>query len=232
MGSKHFEMRIVRYGTARTLEKELRHAADLLTLRNVAVQRAARALAREPASPVTRTLKLWGDDENPFRHLIASKTAEARVWRQTMGLLLGNLAPDPSGRTVWRGWNFASAADRRKLLRKLEMTGRFVNERVGMSASRSRQIAIGPEFVNRHGALWEIRRPRSARDLAPIFRAIGAKCPAQREVIFPHGTRFCLLKPPGWVTLRRDGQAIQVRHYVLEENHDNRSQTAGGPRQD
>jgi hypothetical protein len=86
-----------------------------------------------------------------------------------------------------------------------------------MSASRSRRVATRPEFVNRHGALWEIRRPSSARDLAPVFRAIGAKYPEQREVVFPRGTRFCLLKPPGWVTLRRDGQRLKVRHYVLQE---------------
>ena len=86
-----------------------------------------------------------------------------------------------------------------------------------MSASRSRRVATRPEFVNRHGARWEIRRPSSARDLAPVFRAIGAKYPEQREVVFPRGTRFCLLKPPGWVTLRRGGQRLKVRHYVLQE---------------
>ena len=195
----------------------LRHAADLLTHRNVPASRAARVLAREPASPVTRVLKLWGDDENPFRYLISSPTSEARVWRETMSILLSNLAPDTSGRTVWRGWFFASSADRQRLLRSLETTGGFVNDRVGMSASRSRRIATRPEFLNRYGALWEIQRPASARDLAPIFRAVGAKYPGQREVVFPRGARFHLLRPPGWVTLRRGGQMLQVRHYVLQE---------------
>ena len=192
-------------------------AADLLKVNKVHVGRAARALQREPAHPVTRALKLWGDDEDPFRHLIISRSSEARVWRETMAVLLGNLAPETSGRTVWRGWYFESARARRRLLLRLERTGYFVNRRVGISASRSRGVASRPEFLNRHGALWEIRRPSSARDLAPVFRAIGAKFPWQREVVFPRGTRFVLIRPPGWARLRRGGQIVKVRHYVLQE---------------
>jgi hypothetical protein len=192
-------------------------AADLLKRRNVPVALAARALKREPSHPVARALKLWGDDENPFKHLIASRTAAARVWRETMEVVLRNLVPETSGRTVWRGWYFDSIAARRELLRRVEQTGLFVNRRVGMSASRSRLIACRPEFVNRHGALWEIRQAQSARDLAPIFRAIGAKYPWQREVIFPRGARFEFMKPPGWTTVRRSGQTFKVRHHVLRE---------------
>ena len=192
-------------------------AADLLKRPGVSVAKAASVLKQEPDSPVTRALKLWGDDENPFKHLIASRTTEAKVWRRTMALLLAHLAPDRSGRTVWRGWYFESAAARLRLLRRLEQSGVFVNRRIGMSASRSFSVAIRPEFVNRHGAIWEIRRPCSARDLAPIFRAIGAKYPWQREVIFPQDSRFGLIGRPGWMLLRRGGQTLKVRHYVLQE---------------
>ena len=192
-------------------------AADLLKRCKVSVVDAVQALKCEPAHPVTRALKLWGDDEDPFRHLIISKKVEARVWRQTMAVILRNLAPEKSGRTVWRGWYFDSDAARRRLLHRLEVTRVFVNRRVGMSASRSRAIASRLEFVNRYGVLWEIRRPCSARDLAPVFKAIGAKYPWQREVIFPRGSRFKLLCPPGWATLRRGGQTFRVRHYVLQE---------------
>lgn len=178
---------------------------------------AARVLAREPDSPVTRALRLWGDDENPFKHLIASQSEEAKTWRETMGILLKNLQPDTSGRTVWRGWYFNSVSARKRLWRQLEAKAIFVNARIGMSASRSRRIACRPEFVNKHGALWEIRSPRSARDLAPIFRAIGAKYPEQREVVFPKGVRFELVGNPGWRTIRRDGQSRKVRHYVVQE---------------
>lgn len=192
-------------------------AADLLKHSGVSVAKAASALKREPGSPVTRALKLWGDDEDPFRHLINSRTAEARVWRETMEVILRNLAPETTGRTVWRGWYFESASARQRLLQRLERTGTFVNRRVGMSASRSRGVASRPEFVNRFGALWEIRRPCSARDLAPIFRIIGAKYPWQREVIFPRGSRFRLLRPPGWLRISRGGQTCKVRHYLLQE---------------
>jgi hypothetical protein len=192
-------------------------AADLLKRRNVPVAQAVRALKREPTHPVTCALKLWGDDEDPFRHLITSRTAAARVWRETMAVVLRNLTPEVSGRTVWRGWYFDSAGARQQLLGRLEKTGRFLNRRIGMSASRSRGVASRPEFVNRYGALWEIRHPYSARDLAPVFRVIGAKHPWQREVIFPRGSCFRLLRPPGWLTISRGGQTFKVRHYVLQE---------------
>ena len=198
-------------------KKHIKYAADLLRYPNVPVSEAADVLAREPGSPVPRALKLWGDDENPFKHLIISESPEARVWRETMGILLKNLQPETSGKTVWRGWYFVSARNRKRLWRELETRAVFVNARVGRSASRSRRIACRAEFVNRHGALWEIRSPRSARDLAPIFRAIGAKYPEQREVVFPKGVKFALIGNPGWKTIRRDGQSQKVRHYVVQE---------------
>jgi hypothetical protein len=197
--------------------KSVKHAADLLKCSNVPVSVAARVLAREPDSPVTRALKLWGDDENPFKHLITSDSNEARVWRETMGILLKNLRPASSRRTVWRGWYFDSARARKRLWKELDSRAVFRNTRVGMSASRSRRIACRPEFVNEHGALWEIRSPWSARDLAPIFRKIGAKYPEQREVVFPKGVKFELVAKPGWTTVRRDGQSRKVRHYIVQE---------------
>jgi len=132
-----------------------------------------------------------------FKHLILSKSEEARIWRETMGILIANLRPASGSRTVWRGWYFESGAARRRLLRQLDAGEVFVNRRVGMSASQSRRIACRPEFINDYGALWEIRSPCSARDLGPIFHAIGAKYPEQREVVFPKGARFILVKRPG-----------------------------------
>lgn len=204
------------------MKAHLRNAADLLRRSNVSVAEAARVLAREPHSPVTRALKLWGDDENPFRHLIISRSEEAKTWRETMAILLNNLRPEISGRTVWRGWSFASANVRKRLWREFEKKAVFVNTHIGMSASRSLGIACRPEFMNKQGALWEIRLPHSARDLVPIFRAIGAKYPEQREVVFPKGVRFTLIGKPGWMTIRRDGQSIKVRHYVVQESNDHR----------
>lgn len=195
----------------------IRTASDLLHVSGVSAIAAAKVLAREPLSPVTRTLKLWGDDENPFRHLITAKSPEARFWRETMGILIRHLAPDTPRRTVWRGWHFETGRARDVLMRNLEKTGRFTNRRVGMSASQLRRVAIRPAFLNQHGVLWEIRRPSSARNLAPIFRAIGAKYPEQREMVFPAGTIFRLVRPPTWLNLHRSGQTLRVRHHVLEE---------------
>lgn len=125
-------------------EPSIHRAADLLHISGVPVVTAAKVLAREPDSPITRTLKLWGDDENPFSHLITARSKEARVWRETMGILVGNLAPDVSSRTVWRGWHFESGRKREILMRDLEETGRFRNERVGMSASTFAASPSGP----------------------------------------------------------------------------------------
>jgi hypothetical protein len=197
--------------------KSFIQAVDLLKRPGIRVVVAARALAREPDSPVTRTLKLWGDDENPFKRLIVGRSKEARIWRETMGVLLQNLKPDTSGRTVWRGWNFASANARQRLLRSFETAGIFTNARVGMSASYSRRIACRSAFLNASGILWEIRRPHSARDLGPIFRAIGAKYPEQREAIFPRGATFVLTREPVLKVIRQDGHALEVWHYILTE---------------
>lgn len=192
-------------------------AVDLLKRPGISVAVAARALAREPDSPVTRTLKLWGDDENPFKRLIVGQSKEARIWRETMGVILQNLKRNTGGRTVWRGWNFVSANARKRLLCSFERSGVFTNFRVGMSASYSRRIASRSAFLNANGALWEIRRSYSARDLGPIFRAIGAKYPEQREAIFPRGTTFALIREPILKVVRQDGHALKVWHYVLTE---------------
>jgi hypothetical protein len=42
------------------------------------------ALANDPHSSLTQAVKLWGDDEEPFRNLIISKAPEARAWRRDM----------------------------------------------------------------------------------------------------------------------------------------------------
>jgi hypothetical protein len=178
---------------------------------------AAQILSREPDSPVARALRLWGDDESPFKRLMVGKSGQARVWRETIAILLRNLRADRSRRTVWRGWNFTSAAARSRLLGKIESAGVFTNRRVGMSASRSRRIASRGDFVNAYGALWEIRRPRSCRYLAPIFRAIGAKYANQREVVFPRGASFVIRRKPILKAIRQDGHRLKVWHYVFTE---------------
>ena len=195
----------------------MNRAADLLKGTTLASSVTARMLAREPDSLAARTLKLWGDDENPFKRLIISKSADARLWRETMALILRNLRPASRLGTVWRGWYYICDRARNRVMGDLEESRSFTNFRVGMSATRSRDIACRPAFLNEHGALWEIRCPKSARDLEPIFRAIGAKYPEQRELIFPRGTRLALCGNPGWKAVRRNGQTLKVRHYVLEE---------------
>ena len=99
---------------------------------------AAAVLARDPRSSLTQAVKLWGDDEEPFRNLIISTTSEAKEWRNMMGKFIRHLKPDESGRSVFRGWYFPTKAERIEFLKPILESRFFESERVGMSASRSR----------------------------------------------------------------------------------------------
>jgi hypothetical protein len=93
-------------------KRSLRRAADLLSVAGVPVAEATKVLAREPNSPVTQAIKLWGDDEEPFKNLITSSASAAREWRKTMARIIAHLESDNSGRPVFRGWYFGSSAQR------------------------------------------------------------------------------------------------------------------------
>ncbi|MGH7997813.1 MAG: hypothetical protein ACREFX_15825 [Opitutaceae bacterium] len=197
--------------------RRLYSAADVLTTSHMPVAQAAVALAREPTSPITRTMKLWGDDERPFKNLIRANTAAAREWRRMMGRIVGHLECLQSDEPVYRGWSFPSAKMRASFIDSIRRRGGFVNRRIGMSASRARRVSTGRPFLNRFGLVWEIRRHRLARDVSPIFHAIGAKFPRQREVIFPRGCQFVLAEPPRQLRVVRSGQTLRVPYLVLHE---------------
>lgn len=195
----------------------LRTAAELLRRGRIATADAAVVLAREPNSPVTRAVKLWGDDEKPFRNLIRAETAAARQWRRMMGRIIAHLEPYRADRPVYRGWNFPNAKMRAAFIAPILREQGFVNQRIGMSASRSRKISTGKAFLNRHGLIWAIRRHERARDVSAIFRAIGAKYPDQREVIFPRGCEFALAEKPRFIRVVRGGQVLRVPYLVFDE---------------
>jgi len=195
----------------------LHSAADLLTRSRIPVAHAAAVLAREPNSPITRTVKLWGDDERPFKNLIRANTAAAREWRRMMGRIVLHLECYRSDEPVYRGWSFPNAKTRAAFIASIQRRGGFVNGRIGMSASRTKRVSTGRPFLNRFGLLWEIRRHRLARDVSPIFHAIGAKYPHQREVIFPRGCEFVLAESPRELRVVRGGQTLRVPYLVLHE---------------
>ncbi len=200
-----------------TRQPQPRRAADLLKFRQIAPAIAADVLAREPKHPLTQAVKLWGDDEEPFKNLVSSRAPDARAWRRTMGRFLRHLAPDSSGRSVYRGWYFPSRAARTGFLASILAERFFESSRIGMSASRSLRTATGCSFVNPFGMVWEIQEPKTGRDVSAIFRRIGAKYPEQREVIFPKGSRFVLAERPRKLSLVRGGQKIAVPYVVFEE---------------
>jgi hypothetical protein len=195
----------------------IRSAADLLKRGHVKVAHAAAVLAGEPESPITRTVKLWGDDEEPFKNLIRANSSAARQWRRMMGRIVDHLECFRSDEPVYRGWNFPSAQARARFIATIQRRGGFVNRRIGMSASRSRRVSTSRAFLNHFGLVWQIRRHRLARDVAPIFRAIGAKYPHQREVIFPRGCQFVLAESPRELRVVHDGQILRVPYLVLHE---------------
>ena len=200
-----------------TPPRRLRSAADLLVPGRVPVARAAAALAREPTSPITRTMKLWGDDERPFKNLIRANTSAARQWRRMMGRIVDHLECFCSDKPVYRGWSFPNSRMRAAFIKAIQRRGGFVNRRIGMSASRTKKVSTSQPFLNRFGLVWEIRRHRLARDVAPIFRAIGAKYPHQREVIFPRGCQFVLAEPPQELRVVRGGHTLRVPYLILHE---------------
>jgi hypothetical protein len=192
-------------------------AADLLRAPAVPPAMAAEVLACDPRSPLTLAVKLWGDDEEPFRNLIVSTTPEAKQWRKMVGKFIRHLKPDNSGRSVFRGWYFPTEMARVEFLKPIMESRFFESQRVGMSASRARRTSTSRAFVNPHGMVWEIQKPKTGRDVSPIFSKIGAKYPQQREVIFPLGSRFALVEQPRQLFLVRGGQRLKVPYLVFEE---------------
>jgi hypothetical protein len=134
-----------------------------------------------------------------------------------MGRIIGHLECFRSNKPVYRGWNFPNSKTRTAFIEAIRRRGGFVNRRVGMSASLSKRISTSQPFLNRFGLVWEIRRYRLARDVSPIFRAIGAKYPHQREVIFPRGCQFVLVESPQELRVVRSGQILRVPYLVLHE---------------
>ena len=202
---------------AKSPKRHMMRAADLLRVSEVAPETAAEVLARDPRSSLTQAVKLWGDDEEPFRNLIISTTSEAKEWRNMMGKFIRHLKPDESRRSVFRGWYFPTKAERAEFLKPILEYRFFESERVGMSASRSRRTSTNRTFVNQHGMVWEIQRPKTGRDVSLIFEKVGAKYPQQREVIFPLGSRFVLVESPRQLSLVRDGQHLKVPYLTFEE---------------
>jgi hypothetical protein len=162
-------------------------------------------------------MKLWGDDERPFKNLIQANTPAARQWRRMMGQSVSHLESFRSDEPVYRGWSFRSSGMRLAFIAAIQRRGGFVNRRIGMSATRTERVSTSRPFLNRFGLVWEIERHRLARDVSPIFHAIGAKYPHQREVIFPRGCQFVLAEPPREVRGVRGGQTLRVPYLVLHE---------------
>jgi hypothetical protein len=117
----------------------------------------------------------------------------------------------------FRGWYFPTKRARTEFLKPILKSRFFESERVGMSASRSKRTSTSQAFVNQHGMVWEIQKPKTGRDVSLIFQKVGAKYPQQREVIFPKGSRLALVENPRQLSIVRSGQKVEVPYLVFQE---------------
>lgn len=158
-------------------------AWSLLHQSNVEPEAAAEVLKTAPEGhPVVEAVRAWGDDQEAFAALMNEDTEIAARWRAIISKLLAALAPLKDAPTVYRGWKSKEVLSHFK--KEL-----WVQMRVGMSASRAESIATG-RFLSRTGMLWEIRNAQNARDMTPIFQALGTRYSYEQEVVFPDSTVF------------------------------------------
>lgn len=159
----------------------------LLHRRDVPSHEAAKLLATAPPDhPVAQAVRTWGDDQEAFQRLMSEDSDLSRTRRAIIESLLAALAPMPGQPTLYRGW-----LDRAPLV-ALERDGAWIQARTGMSASASTEIAAG-RFLTPSGMLWEIRAAKTARDLSPIFAALGTRYAHEQEAVFPEHCVFRLI---------------------------------------
>lgn len=160
-------------------------AWSLLHQSKVEPEAAAGVLKTAPEGhPVVEAVRAWGDDREAFAALMNEDTEIAVRWRAIISKLLEALAPLKDAPTVYRGWKDKEAL--RQLVEDI-----WQQTRLGMSASQSESIAEG-RFLAGQGMLWEIRNTSTARDLSPIFEALGTRYAYEREVVFPMGSQFAV----------------------------------------
>jgi hypothetical protein len=68
-----------------------------------------------------------------------------------MGRIVDHLECFNSDQPVYRGWNFPSARMRTGFIDAIQRRGGFVNRRIGMGASRAKNVSTSRPFLNRFG---------------------------------------------------------------------------------
>lgn len=199
-------------------KKPAASAEEMVTGTPASPKRAAKLLAREPNHRAAKALKTWGDDEQNFGKLIKGKGKKARQWQADVAEALQGIKPMPGKPTVFRGWNFKTAADRKAFLESNVIKGTYSQQRVGMSCTKELKVAARSKFLNQHGMIWEIRKSRTARDVEDVFKALGAKYPDEKEAIMPKGAGLVMVGKPKRKTVDAGGgKKKRVWYYVFEE---------------
>ncbi|MDR2513152.1 MAG: hypothetical protein LBD01_05105 [Puniceicoccales bacterium] len=97
----------------------------------------------------------------------------------------------------------------------------FENTRIGMSGSYSAEVSQRDKFIGRAdnnglGMVWEVRRPRTARDFTEIFKSVNAPYVEEREALFPRGARL-RIKPGTKPEVRTRPDGRRYTHIIVEE---------------
>lgn len=191
--------------------------AQFLARKGTPADVVAQLLAAEPKHPAAVAVKRWGDDAKTFKRLITGKDKESREWQEQMAAVLQATEPMPGEPTLWRGWNFGSAKERRAFLGDVLEDGVFQQERTGMSCTKDVKVAVRKKFLNEHGMIWEVRKSKTARDVEPMFKALQTKFPNEREAILPKGAALKMVSAPKRRTITVGGKKKRVWYAVFEE---------------
>lgn len=187
----------------------------------VSPEQAAELMAAEPNHPLSMALREWGDDDQRFTELMSGTHADSENWSRNVRLALEKISPVEDAPTLYRGWNFPTAAARESFMRLVIENGAFEQGRPGMSVSFEEEVTQREKFTRGDAPMiWVIQDNHSARDVRPIFRALETKYPDEEEAVAVRGSSYILERPEPDLREFRDssGSVRQIPVYFFKEN--------------
>jgi SPP1 gp7 family putative phage head morphogenesis protein len=190
---------------------------------SVPVAIAAKLLGANPEHPAAKAVKLWGDDQRAFSSIIHedNRSHEAEAWRKMIEQAISVLEPVEGDQPLFRGWQFPAESARDAMMAAIESGRPWIQERAGMSATFSMQVAMSEKYIggkSMASALWVVDSPVSARDMRPIFTALGTNYhTTDEEAIFPKKSMFVLTGKSVMMHQDKSGHEKPVVVYSVRE---------------